>query len=127
MCVCVRVCVCVTRDKDEAGASCLGDSLLKPLIEKTGQLKNEIQSQSHWLHVMAALPAAGLRRAAWRLPPRLCIHGLTGRALLWLPPSAFMARQQGKCHREHAQDDAVPDADVEERKGWCSMYVQHPG
>ena len=37
--------------------------------------------------------------------------------MLRLPPPSFIARQQGK----HAMDDAaVSDADVGERKGWCS-------
>ena len=56
---------------------------------------------------------AGLRRAAWRLLPRLCIYGLAGRALFPLPPPGFIARQQGK----HTKDaTAVPDADVEAGK-----------
>ena len=67
-----------------------------------------------------ALPASGLRNAAWRLPPRRLwwIWWLAGQALLRCPPPGLMERQQG----QHATDDtaAVPDAVVGEGTGWCS-------
>jgi hypothetical protein len=62
------------------------------------------------------MPAAGLRRAAWRPPPRPGIYGLAGRALLRLHPPGLMARRRG----QHAKDAAaVPEAVVGAETG-CS-------
>jgi hypothetical protein len=67
--------------------------------------------------LVGLLPAASLRRSAWRLPTRLWIMWLANHAVLRLPPPGFIFRQQGT----HAKDAAaVPDADVGAGKGWCS-------